>query len=192
MNRKLVFLILVVFCSGMLLGCVSASHTYHKGGYTFTVSDYQYNQIQKSKNGDHSVELGYHIKTKYTKNVKVPVYKNKKVTKYKWVQKKVLVWKSDNVWGDFKTYKLPSKYRSWKYVGDTSRSSANGQYSYGYHVFKKKVAYTGTKKVKTGTKTVKCPVYARIGVSSWQPWVDFCASKGSAYKVLNDYRRYPL
>lgn len=145
----------------MTMGSIAAGHTYHKGKYSFTISDSQYKKIKHCKETGEPMD-GMVIKTKYKKTVKVPKYKNKKVTKYKWKYKKVKVWRYDNIWGDYKSYKLPSKYRSWKYVGDDTKESSNGQYSYGYHIFKKKVKYKTTKKVKSGFKKVKLPIKVYI------------------------------
>lgn len=49
-NKKyIVFLILAIFCVGMTLGAVSASHKYTKEGYTFKVSDKTYKKIKDYK-----------------------------------------------------------------------------------------------------------------------------------------------
>ena len=48
-KRLLVLLILAIFCVGMVMGCASASHTFHKGKYKVTVSDKTYNKIKKGK-----------------------------------------------------------------------------------------------------------------------------------------------
>lgn len=161
MDKKnfFVLLILFIFCTGMLLGSVAASHTYTKGGYSFTVSDSQYKKIQNVKKGK-SDGFELYIKTKYKKTVKIQKYKNKKVTKTKWVKKYVKVWENNYVKGTYKTFKVPSKYKSWKYVGDYSKNT--GKSDIGYHVFKKKVKYTTTVKVKNGYKKVKAPVYASV------------------------------
>lgn len=160
MNKRIVIVfVLLIFCTGMLMGSVAASHTYHKGGYSFTVSDSQYKKIQDVKNGK-SDSIDLYIKTKHKKTVKIPKYKNKKVTKKKWVKKYVKVWEHNYVKGTYKTYKVPSKYKSWKYVGDTSKNT--GESDIGYHVFKKKVKYTATVKVENGYRKVKAPVYASV------------------------------
>lgn len=198
MNKKLLVIFLALFIVGMTMGCISASHTYHKGKYSFTVSDSQYKKIKHCKETGEPMD-GMVIKTKYKKTVKVPKYKNKKVTKHKWKYKKVKVWRYDNVWGDYKSYKLPSKYRSWKYVGDKTKTSSNGQYSYGYHVFKKKVSYKTTKKVQSGYKKVKLPIKVYIKpytnhepypYTTYHPQMEYIAEgkvNGELYRDFGNY-----
>lgn len=175
---------------------VSNGHTYHKGGYTFTVSGSQYKKITALKKGDTSQDFYFHIKTGKYKVLKVPKYKTVKATKYKWKYKTILIIEEYyNNYGSLKKYK--EYYTAYKYYKngwtDCKRKVVTkGNVVKYYTTFKKKVKYVGTKKVKNGYKKVKAPIYARIGISSFLPYVDFAAYKGSAYKVLNDYRRYWL
>lgn len=108
--------------------------------------------------------------------------KQKKVTKYKWKYKYVKVWKFDNVWGSSKSYKLPKKYKSWKYVGDYSKTSYTGQYYYHYYIFKKKAKYHVTKDVFKGYKKVKVRVYAWSIESKFKVGVQF---RGTGHGVKN-------
>jgi hypothetical protein len=160
MNKKLIVVfVLLIFCTGMLLGSAAASHTYTRGGYSFTVSDSQYKKIQNVKNGkSDSIEM--YIKTKHKKTIKIQKYKNKKVTKTKWVKNYVKVWEHNYVRGTYKTYKVPSKYNSWTYAGTYSKSTSTSDI--GYKVFKKKVKYTTTVKVRNGYRNINAPVYACV------------------------------
>ena len=180
MDKRFVIIFLIFFITGMTLGCVSASHTYTKGKYSFTVSDGQYNKIKSVKKNNKG-SVNYKIKTKYTVKAKVPTYKNKKVTKYKWKYKSV--WTCSDYfdkygnWLQYKDRTSISKYLNsgWKYHSSyvvKAKYGSDGSISK-YHVkLKKKVPYTTTKKVKSGYKTVKMPVYAVISTYSGLRWVD--------------------
>lgn len=193
-----VIIILTIFCIGMTMGFAAAGHTYKKSKWSATVSDNQYSKIQHiKKNGLNSEELAssklpnFKVKTKQKYSYKNPVYKNKKVTKYKWQTKTVKAWDdnyefvdNDTVRVEHYEYRIPSKYNDWKFVKEYSKSS--DQKESGYYVFKKKVKYTTTKKVKSGYETVKVPVYAKFGTSKtvhpgnnttydYHPWIQFTA-----------------
>lgn len=77
MNKKLLILFLVFFIVGMAMGSVSASHTYHKGKYSFTVSDSQYKKIKHCKDTGEPMD-GIVVKTKYKKQLKFQNIKIKK------------------------------------------------------------------------------------------------------------------
>jgi exopolysaccharide biosynthesis protein len=143
----------------MLMGSAAASHTYTKGKYSFTVTDNQYKQIQNVKKGkSDSIEL--YIKTKHKKTIKIQKYKNKQVTKTKWKYEYVKVWEHNYNRGTYKTYTVPSKYKSWTFVKNYSKNT--GSSDIGYKVFKKKVKYKTTVKVKNGYKNINAPVYACV------------------------------
>lgn len=167
-------------------------HTYHINGYTFTVSASQYAKIKKAikigKTHDWlESSFDFKVKTNKIYTYKKPIYKTKKVTKYKWKYKKLSV--------------SQVKYWEWEYKYYTSKKT-NGwtcyklmetDFDYGvphkhYVYLKKKVKYKTTKKVKTGKyKKVKMRVYANIryigsddyvtGEWLYYPWVDFNAMK---------------
>ena len=71
-NKKLIItLILVIFIVGMTAGCVSASHTYHKKGYKFTVSNKQYKKIKyvkKHKYASPNKMIGHKVNFKVKTN----------------------------------------------------------------------------------------------------------------------------
>lgn len=171
MNKRIVIVfVLLIFCTGMLMGSVAASHTYHKGKYTFTVSDSQYKKIQDVKNGK-SDSIDLYIKTKHKKTVKIPKYKNKKVTKKKWVYKNIVT-DTDyyNKYGKFLKTSHSNKIQKYFDNGWKYHSSFSKTYKYGvdghkikyFSKVKKKVKYTATVKVKNGYKKVKAPVYASV------------------------------
>jgi hypothetical protein len=145
----------------MIMGAASASHTFKKGKYKVTVSDKTYNDLKKGKTTV--------VKKVGTKIIKKPKYKTKKVTKTKWTYKRVLmskdVWSSD--WSDYTSYDYHYRYdyftnHGWKWYGTKSVDSNNGHVYKCYYKFKKKVKVTEKKKVKTGYKTIKKPVYMQI------------------------------
>lgn len=190
-GNKFLLVFILFFVCGVSMGCVCASHTYHVNGYTFKVSDEKYNNIQRVKKYNDFSNVNFKVKTNKFKTVEVPKYKEKKVTKYKWKYAYVKKWKNNLVWGGYKEYKIPSKYKSWKYIGDDVGYSSNGEYAYGYHVFKKKVPVDKVvKKVKVGTKKVKLRVYACGGMSR-VPMVQFRAM-GNGYNYPTDFMRYRL
>ena len=84
-KKAIVILVLIIFCTGMTMGCVCAGHTYHKKGYTFTVSDNQYKKIQyvkkhkyDSPNKMKNHKVWFKVKTGKYKTVKVGSKKVKK------------------------------------------------------------------------------------------------------------------
>ncbi|WP_296866353.1 hypothetical protein [uncultured Methanobrevibacter sp.] len=209
MNKKLLILFLVFFIVCMTIGSVSASHTYHKGKYSFTVSDSQYKKIKHCKNTGEPMN-GMVIKTKYKKTVKVPKYKNKKVTKTKWKSKKMLVWKDyyDGYgnWLKGKSCGNPGKYlnHGWKYkssVTKTGKYGHDGNVVKYYNIFKKKVKYKTTKKVQTGYKKVKLPIKVYIKpytnhepypYTTYHPQMQYIAEgkvNGELYRDFGDYYR---
>lgn len=187
-NKTLLIFILTIFCIGMTMGSATASHTYHKGGYTFTVSDNQYKKIQEVKKGNFK-DVNYYIKTKHTKTVKVPKYKNKKVTKYKWKHKKVVY--EYITWYPYKGVKvsnLKDYYNNgWKkYSSGSNTLKNNKKYgAYNYVLLKKKVPYTTTVKVKNGYKNVRCPVYALIAPGDHKVGVCFTVEKGNYFDFIS-------
>lgn len=73
MNKKtmLIIIILAIFCVGMTLGSVSASHTYKRGGYTFKVSDKTYSKIKEAKKNKDGL-VPFKVKTNKHQTIKVP------------------------------------------------------------------------------------------------------------------------
>ena len=201
MNRKWLVLFLAFFIVGMTMGCVSASHTYHKGKYSFTVSDSQYKKIQHCKNTGEPMD-GMVIKTKYKKTVKVPKYKNKKVIKTKWKHKYVLTDKSYYKNGKYhsKHYNTVDKYykKGWKFDSYASEKNSKGGYN-DYAYVKKKVKYTTTKKVKTGYKKVKLPIKVYIKpytnhepypYTTFHPQMQYIAEGKVNGKLYRDFGNY--
>ncbi len=202
MNKQKFFVltILTIFCIGMTLGCATASHTYHKGGYTFTVSDKYYKNIQSAKKGDYSGDVSFKVKTNKYKTVKVPKYKNKKVTKYKWKYKTVTTcYDYYDGYGNLINYKNGKSIskdlkNGWKYYSSYTTNSKYGKdgKKVSYHCkLKKKVKYKTTKKVKSGYKKVKVPVYALGGVARG-PAVKFYAIGHGVNQIANDGTYYYL
>ena len=167
MNKKIIFIfVLIIFCSGMIFGTVAASHTYHKGKYSFTVSDAQYNKIENAKKNNGKIKP-FTVKTGSYKTYKVPKYKTKKVTKYKWKYKKVKTEAFKPY--TYNTVKLNdvNKYykNGWKKHSSGFKSYNNQKkyLGYNYVILKKKVPQKVTKKVKVGTKKIRVPVKASVG-----------------------------
>ena len=190
-----------VLSSSVSVSSNNNGYTYHMNGYTFTVSSNQYkhikNAIKMGKKHDW-LDDGFSFKVKTNKfyTYKKPIYKTKKVTKYKWKYKKLSV--------------SQVKYWDWEYKYHTDKKT-NGwicyklmetDFDYGvphkhYVYLKKKVKYKTTKKVKTGNyKKVKMRVYAVVKYQGWSeyydgphyyfPWVDFKAIKsGYSTKYLS-------
>lgn len=78
-RRIAIVLVLLIFVVGMTMGAASASHTYHKKGYKFTVSNSQYKKIKyvKKHKYDSPKKMSKHkvfFKVKTNK-----FYKNKRV-----------------------------------------------------------------------------------------------------------------
>lgn len=152
---------------------VYSAHTYHKKGYTFTVSANQYKKIQYVKHNKYDSpddmnghEAWFKVKTNKFYKYKKYIYKKVKVTKYKWKYKYVLTGKSyyKNGRYHYKNYNKVRTYynKGWKYHAYASESNSQGGYN-DYAVVKKKVKYTATKKVKTNKyKTAKKRIYATI------------------------------
>ncbi len=191
MNKeKLVVLsILAIFCVGMTMGSAVAGHTYHEGDYTFTLSNTQYKQIK-----NHKVHYVY-VKTSSYKTIKVPKYKTKKVTKYKWKYKTVKTEAFKPY--TYKTVKLNSlgKYykNGWKKhsTGYKSYKNQKKYLGYNYVVLKKKVSYKVNKKVKVGTKNIKVPVEAMVGIGGDGDWyAHYFAGDYSKYGVYKDLGWY--
>lgn len=87
-KRKLLILaILAIFCVGMVMGAASASHTYHKKGFKFKVSNSQYKKIKYVKKHSHASpsKMAKHKVFFKVKTNKVYVYKSG----YKTVRKPV-------------------------------------------------------------------------------------------------------
>lgn len=152
---------------------VYTEHTYYKDGYTFTVSADQYEKIQYVNENKYDSpddmdghKVFFKVKTGEFYKYKKYIYKNVKVTKYKWAYKYVLTGKSYYKRGiyHYKSYNKVNRYyqKGWKY--DSYASKRNGQGGYNdYAVVKKKVKYKATKKVKTNKyTTVKKPIYAKL------------------------------
>ena len=203
-NKRIIFFILIIFIVGMLCGGVSASHTYHKGKYTFKVTDKQYDRIQYVKKHKHDENLkkdaSFKIKLKKKVTVKIPVYKNKKVKKTKWQYKYIKTYHYNQNNYDYRTYSIPLKYYKspWKYDGGYHTTYD------GFAIFKKKVKYYDTVKVKSGYKKVKMNVYAIVStyagghydedsdsfVYDYYPQVQFIGiKKGYATQYLTGHYR---
>lgn len=165
-KRKLIVLIvLTVFCIGMTMSSVSASHTFKVGKYKGTVSDKQYKKLKTSKKKHKDYEVT--VKTGKYYTYKKPIYKKKKVTKYKWEYKTVLqtktVYNSDFSESTDYDYDVDKYFdKGWTYYGYKSVEENDGHVYKFYAKFKKKVKYTTTKKVKTGYKKIKVPIYMTI------------------------------
>ena len=177
-------------------------HTYHINGYTFAVSASQYAKIKKAiKMGKKHdwLDSSFHFKVKTNKihTYKKPIYKTKKVKKYKWKYKKLRV-SQEKYWDYEWCFYTNQKVKGW-----TCYKLKETDYEYGiphkhYVYLKKKVKYTAKKKVKTGKyKKVKMRIYADIryigydeyetGEWSYYPWVDFNAmKKGYSTKFLSE------
>lgn len=177
-------------------------HTYHINGYTFTVSANQYKKIKSAiKMGKQHdwLDNGFKFKVKTNKiyTYKKPIYKIKKVKKYKWKYKKLRV-SQEKYWDYEWKYYTNQKTKGW-----TCYKLVETDFEYGvphkhYVYLKKKVKYTAKKKVKTGKyKKVKMMVYATIKYQGWSmyddgphyyyPWVDFDAiKKGYSKQYLSE------
>lgn len=178
----------------------SQGHTYHKGGYTFKVSAYQYKKIRQAINVGKKhkfIDWGFEFKVKTNKihKHKKPIYKNKKVTAYKWKYKKISVSRETYWKWDYRFYTDKTKTKNGWICYKLSQTDFEYGVPYTHYVhFKKKVKYTTTKKVKTGRyKTVNMRIYANIiyvgsedyvtGQHAYFPWVSFQAMK-SGYKTI--------
>ena len=178
----------------------SSGHTYHIKGYTFAVSANQYAKIKKAiKMGKKHdwLDDGFAFKVKTNKfyTYKKPIYKTKKVIKYKWKYKKISVSQSEYWDWEYKYYS-GKKTKGW-----TCYKLMETDFEYGvpythYVYLKKKVKCKTTKKVKTGQyKNVKMRVYAYVKYQGWSeyddgphyyyPFVNFKAiKKGYSIKYL--------
>ena len=110
-KRLLVLLILAIFCVGMVMGCASASHTFHKGKYKITVSNKQYKKLKKIDGYGISKKVG----TKKTKK-----WVTKKVKTYEsWVDSDGYLYKSKS-WDPYKKLGYKAKYVKsvWRYYSD--------------------------------------------------------------------------
>ena len=173
MKRKLLLLTLLsIFILGMILTPVTASHTIKVGKYKVKISDNKYAQLKKVYHGKAAVNFqSYHIKTKYHKKIKVPIYKNKKINKYKWkyttiLRSKAVYYNKNSNYTNYDYENTANKYKDWDMYGSYD---INNDYNWGwiskhYWKLKKKVKYgTTTKKVKSGRyKTIKKPIYVAI------------------------------
>lgn len=197
MNKEklTVLIILIIFSVGMTMGSLTATHTYHEGKYTFTLSNEDYSNLKNHKL-KHTT-----VKTNNYKTINVPKYKNKKVNKYKWKSETVKAWDdiykfidNDTVSVMHYEYRIPSKYTSgWKFVDEYSKVKNNKET--GYYIFKKKVKYTTTKKVKDGYKKEKFPINAEISVTADDNWnVNYYlgdSNHAGFYKSLGTYSFNP-
>ena len=204
MNKKLLILFLVFFIACMTIGSVSASHTYHKGKYSFTVSDSQYKKIKHCKNTGEPMN-GMVIKTKYKKTVKIPKYKNKKVTKTKWKYKKVKTEAfKPYTYNTVKLNDLSKYYKNgWKKYSTGFKSYKNQKkyLGYNYVILKKKVSYKVTKNVKSGYKKVILPIKVYIKpytnhepypYTTYHPQMQYIAEgkvNGELYRDFGNYYR---
>ncbi|MBQ2831167.1 Ig-like domain-containing protein [Methanobrevibacter sp.] len=153
-------------------------HTYTFGKYKFTVTKSQYDKIQyvidHENDGYLDTYADFKVNTgKYCKSKK-PIYKTVKETKYKWEYKKVLSYESfyGNNYYDSYSYDLTSYYnQGWELYGWYDVDYSDGYESYAK--LKKKVKYTSTKKVISGYKYKKLPVYAVV--------TTYCAINGGKY-----------
>lgn len=158
--------VLSLFVLGMAMGTASASHTFKYGKYKGTLSDAKYNQLKDTYDGNGEYDqISYVIKTKSYKKVKVPIYKSKKVKKYKWVYKyrKISVGHYyDNGDIEYDNY-YPKAPKGYKRCGTLAKWNSQHTVVTNYNKYKKKVAYYTTKKVKTGKyKAVKKRVYLTV------------------------------
>lgn len=171
MNKQklLVIIVLSIFCVGMLMSSVTASHTFKAGKYKAKISDKKYNKLKKdAKKGKY---VSVNLKTNQYKTYKEPKYKTKKVIKYKWKYKHVVSaedwWSSD--WSDYtnENYNTFDKYtnKGWTWYGNYYKTYDNGHHTKYYEKFKKKVKIIEKKKVKSGYKKVKKPVYITVSNS---------------------------
>ena len=163
----------------------SQGHTYHKGGYTFKVSAYQYKKIRQAINVGKKqkfLDWGFHFKVKTNKVIKVKILKKAK-TKYKKVRYEAF---TPYPYRGIKVANLNNYYKNgWKKYS-TGYESTYGQKYLGYN-------YVILKKVYKSYKTVKMRVYADIiyvgsedyvtGQHAYFPWVSFKAMK-SGYKTI--------
>lgn len=142
-------------------------HYFNAGKYTGKVTHKQYMKLVRAKFNGKNADV-YNVKTGKYYIYKKPVYKTVKVKKTKWIYKKVLSYESfyyDDGSIDSYSYDLTSYYnKGWKYYGSYDKSYVDGYES--YVKLKKKVKYTATKKVKTGYKKAKSPIYMDIETSN--------------------------
>ena len=183
-------------------GSSNKGHTYHINGYTFTVTANQYkkikNAIKMGKKQDW-LDNGFKFKVKTNKiyTYKKPIYKTKKVTKYKWKYKKLRV-SQEKYWDYEWKYYTNKKTKGWICYKLMETDFEYGIAHKHYVYLKKKVKYAAKKKVKTGKyKKVKMRVYATIKYEGWSryyggphyyyPWVDFNAiKKGYSTQYLSE------
>ena len=176
-------------------------HTFYKNGYKFTVSASQYDKIKKAiKMGKKHDWLDngfiFKVKTNKVHIYKKPIYKTKKVTKYKWAYKKISV-SQQKYWDWELKFHLNKKTKGWQCYKLVETDFEDGIPYKHYVYLKKKVKYAATKKIKTGNyKNVKMRVYARISYQGWfeynggehfyYPMVEFLAMKnGYSSKLLD-------
>ncbi len=182
MNNKklLVLLILTIFCVGMMMETASAGYSFYAGhNNEIKLSNNEYKKIV-----NHKVHYLYK-KTNGYKTVKIPKYKNKKVTKTKWKYKKVKYQRFEYRY-NIKLTNMNQYYKNgWKKYDS---KWING---YNYVYLKKKVSYKVTKKVKSGYKKVKLPIMAKIGLTGkegqWGIYSYVEDSKLNYYKSLGWY-----
>ena len=132
MNKKkiLVITILCIFCIGMVMGAVSASHTFKKGKYKLTVSDKQYKKLKTKDQYHVSKKVGTVKKTKWV---------TKKVKTYEtWIDSNGYLYKSKS-WNPYKKVGYKAKY-----LKSVTKYYSDGDITWEYY------------KVP---KTVKKPVY---------------------------------
>lgn len=127
MNKKkiLIIAVLCIFCVGMVMGPVSASHTFYKGKYKITVSNKQYKKLKKVD--------GYAV-SKKVGTVKKTVWVTKKVKTYEsWINSKGELYKSKS-WNPYEKVGYNAKY-----VKSVTKHYSDGDITWDYFKVPKKV-----------------------------------------------------
>lgn len=143
----------------------SKYYTFKWGKYKITITNKQYQRIEKAKHGS-----TYRVikNTGKYKKYKVPKYKIKKVKKQKYVYKyklasRVTLYES---WSYSSAYKTPKGY---VFVGTKTVDCGDYEYrSYIKYRSKKKKTYYKKVKVKVGYKTKKTPIKICVGADEMQ------------------------
>lgn len=78
-KKIIILLVLLIFVVGMTVGAASASHTYHKKGYKFKVSNKQYKKIKYIKKHKYASPQKMQKHKVWFKTKTNKYYKNKRV-----------------------------------------------------------------------------------------------------------------
>lgn len=179
MNKNKIFIlaILAVFCIGMTMSAVSASHTYNVKGYKFTVDTNTYNKILKLKKTHEQKDANFEKSFKTNKKKKLKV---RYVSYYKKVKSGIKYYqycKNGKSLGSYiSTYTKPTS-KDLKYI----KKYFGGKITY-------KPIYKYKKKPVYKTKYVNQYVYAIVEgyVYEWDPVKD----KGD-YRPSVTFRTFP-